>query len=188
MSLSVAWSSLLSVVVVVDLLLTVALLRAVRGKSSPGPAAGRLVRPIPGTRISIEEAANLAPELREIVARGPVLIVLVVPGCTGCQRLRDEFNRIPAPPVPLVALCDPAGNVETGSEYLRSTWAIASVGAVVQESIFTSDALGRPDELPVVALVDDGLVVSSAHRLGDLLQVTDVRDWAGPGPAHSTLV
>lgn len=180
MSVVVAWSGLLTIGLVINLLLTASVLRLLRNRESGGSSAARIARPAPGTELRVDPLWGWPDECQRLL-EGTALVAFVVPGCVGCQILRSEFEKVPVPSVPLVVIADQEREGLSAAAYLADTWAIARLGVAAREPLPTVDQLGRPDELPVIALVRNGTVVASAHRLEHLLQTVRPSDW---GPAH----
>jgi hypothetical protein len=177
---------LLSVLVAVDLLLTVGILRRLRngadGTSGP-PAAS----PRPGHRIDLSLDRKPWPAGAAELLGGTALVVLVVPGCSTCERLHQAIDELEdGVPIPFVALGQSDyEDVETVTRYLAG-WHGATP-LIAPHAFDELDSFERPASYPVVVVLENGRVKASGHRLREvtaaMYQAADQLDPMPPGNA-----
>jgi hypothetical protein len=166
MTVTFAWLCLVTLGLVMNAVLTFAVLNALRRVGRTMTSA-RPVHPFPGTALRADPAWNWPADVDDCL-NGDALVAFVVPGCVGCRVLRAEFDGIGRLPLPLVVIADSIRDGVDPQSYLDETWSIASHAVVSPQPLALTPLLGAPNELPVIAVLEDGRVVASAHRLDDL--------------------
>ncbi len=158
---------LLSVLVAVDLLLTVGILRRLRDGVDAAPAQP-VTTPVRGHRIDLSLDRAPWPTEAERLLGGTVLVVLVVPGCSTCERLHRAIDELEdGVPIPYVVLgqSDYEDDAEV-SAYLAG-WHGATP-LIAPHAFDELDSFGRPASYPVVAVLENGRVLASGHRLREV--------------------
>lgn len=158
---------LLSVLVAVDLLLTVGILRRLRD-GADGLPAQPAASPKPGSRIELSRDGKPWPAEAERLLGGTALVALVVPGCSTCERLHRAIDELEdGVPIPYVVLGQSDyEDAETVSAYLAG-WHGATP-LIAPHAFDELDSFGRPASYPVVAVLENGRVTASGHRLREV--------------------
>ena len=166
MSVLTALGVLLLVLVVVDLGLTVGIVRRLRGDLAP---LRPRTNPERGFRVSLDRDGAEWPAGAAAMLSGHALVAFVAPGCPGCERLRRQIDTAGPPDVPFFVVGDPAlGDPAAVLDHLRSWPATAHL--VAPRSVDTLDSFGHPDTYPTLVLLSDGVVAASGHRLDDVAE------------------
>lgn len=156
---------LLSVLVAVDLLLTVGILRRLRDGADGAPARP-VATPARGHRIELGLDRKPWPVEAERLLGGTALVAMVELGCSTCERLHRAIGELDyGVPIPFVVLGEP-DDLESTTAYL-ATWHGATP-IVAPHPFDELDSFGRPDTYPVIMVVEDGRVTASGHRLHDV--------------------
>ena len=164
MSVLVAVGVLLLVLVLVDLALTVGIIRRLRGTATP--TAPR-VNPPRGFRVRLELDEWPGPAAGMV--SGGALVAFVMKDCPGCERLRRHLDEAGPLPVPLYVIGDPiTGTPADLTDYLAS-WP-ADTRLIAPRPVDLLDSFGRPDTYPTLVLLRDGVVLASGHRLADIAE------------------
>ena len=155
---------LLLVLVLVDLALTVGIIRRLRGDATPlAPRAN----PPRGFRVSLEK--DEWPSRAADIVSGRALVAFVMKDCPGCERLRRQIDQAGPLPVPFYVIGDPiTGAPEDLTDYLAS-WR-ADTRLIAPRPVDLLDSFGRPDTYPTLVLLRDGVVLASGHRLADIAE------------------
>jgi len=158
---------LLSVLVAVDLLLTVGILRRLRD-GADGMPAQPATSPKPGTRIDLSLDRKPWPAEAQRLLSGTALVVLAVPGCSTCERLHRAIDELEyGVPIPFLVLGQgDYDDPETVEAYL-ATWQGATP-LIAPHAFDELDSFGRPASYPVVAVLENGRVTASGHRLREV--------------------
>lgn len=158
---------LLSVLVAVDLLLTVGILRRLRN-GADGTSSQPVTSPAPGHRIELGLDRKPWPAEAERLLSGTALVVLVVPGCSTCDRLHRAIDELDyGVPIPYVVVGQADyEDAETVSAYL-ATWSGATP-LLAPHAFDELDSFGRPASYPVVLVLENGRVTASGHRLREV--------------------
>lgn len=169
MSVLVAIGVLVLVLVVIDLGLTVGIIRRLRTsaiKSTAEESAPRV-----GLRVDLTTDAKPWPAEAHAMVSGLSLAVFVIPECPGCERLQREIEAAGGIDVPMYLIGDPL--VDGNAEYL-SSWTAADVRVIAPVPVHELESFEHPDTLPSIALLSDAVIVASGHRLADVS--TTMRD------------
>ena len=158
---------LLSVLVAVDLLLTVGILRRLRNGADGAPAQP-VTSPAPGHRIDLSLDRKPWPAEAERLLSGTALVALVVPGCSTCERLHRAIDELEdGVPIPYVVMGQSDyEDAETVAAYLAG-WHGATP-LIAPHAFDDLDSFGRPASYPVVVVVENGRVKASGHRLREV--------------------
>jgi hypothetical protein len=158
---------LLAVLVAVDLLLTVGILRRLRN-GADGTPAQPATSPKPGSRIDLSLDREPWPAEAARLLEGTALVVLVVPGCSTCDRLHRAIDELEyGVPIPFVALGQADyEDAESVAAYLAG-WHGATP-LIAPHAFDELDSFGRPASYPVVAVLENGRVTASGHRLHEV--------------------
>jgi hypothetical protein len=159
---------LLSALVAVDLLLTVGILRRLRKGGADGLSSQPATPPAPGSRIDLVADGKPWPAGADRLLGGTALVVLVVPGCSTCERLHRAIDELEdGVPIPFVVLGQSDyDDAEAVAAYL-ATWRGATP-LIAPRAFDELDSFGRPESYPVVAVVENGRVKASGHRLREV--------------------
>ncbi|HEU5268901.1 MAG TPA: hypothetical protein VFU36_03185 [Jatrophihabitans sp.] len=158
---------LLSVLVAVDLLLTVGILRRLRD-GADGVTAQPVISPAVGHRIELSRDRKPWPAGAEQLLSGTALVALVVPGCSTCERLHRAIDELEdGVPIPFVVLgqSDYEDDAEV-SAYLAG-WHGATP-LIAPHAFDDLDSFGRPASYPLVVVIEKGRVTASGHRLREV--------------------
>lgn len=158
---------LLSVLVAVDLLLTVGILRRLRNgaDATAGPPA---IQPAVGHRIDLGLDRQPWPAEAEQVLGGTALVALVLTGCSTCERLHRAVDELEGGvPIPFVVLSQPEPHDPDSVTAYLAGWQGATP-IVAPEAFDDLDSFGRPDSYPVVLVIENGRVTASGHRLHEV--------------------
>lgn len=156
---------LLSVLVAVDLLLTVGILRRLRD-GADGTPARPVATPAQGHRIDLGLDRQPWPAEAERLLGGTALVAMVVLGCSTCERLHRAIGELDyGVPIPFVVLGEPE-EPESTAEYL-ATWEGATP-VVAPHPFDELDSFGRPATYPVIMVIENGRVTASGHRLHEV--------------------
>jgi hypothetical protein len=158
---------LLAVLVAVDLLLTVGILQRLRN-GADGTPARPLATPARGHRIDLGlDRKSWPPEAQSLLG-GTALVALVVLGCSTCERLHRTINELDyGVPIPFVVL----GQAEPEDREATAAYLASWHGAtplIAPHAFDELDSFGRPDNYPVILVVENGQVTASGHRLHDV--------------------
>lgn len=158
---------LLSVLVAVDLLLTVGILRRLRNGAEDMPAQPA-ASPKVGARIDLSLDRKPWPAGAEQLLGGTALVALVVPGCSTCERLHRAIDELEyGVPIPFVVLGQSDyEDAEQVAAYLAG-WHGATP-LIAPHAFDDLDSFGRPSSYPVVAVIENGRVTASGHRLREV--------------------
>ena len=158
---------LLSVLVAVDLLLTVGILRRLRNGADATPAKP-LIAPAPGHRIDLSLDRLPWPAEAEHLLAGTALVALVVPGCSTCERMHRAIDELEdGVPIPFVVLGQSDyEDAEAVADYLAG-WHGATP-LIAPHAFDDLDSFGRPGSYPVVLVLENGRVTASGHRLREV--------------------
>jgi hypothetical protein len=156
---------LLSVLVAVDLLLTVGILRRLRD-GADGTPARPVATPAPGHRIELGLDRQPWPAEAEHMLGGTALVAMVVLGCSTCERVHRAIDELDyGVPIPFMVLGEPE-DLESTTAYL-ATWQGATP-IVAPHTFDELDSFGRPRTYPVIMVIENGRVTASGHRLHDV--------------------
>jgi hypothetical protein len=158
---------LLSVLVAVDLLLTVGILRRLRNGADGAPTPPA-TPPRPGSRIDLSLDRKPWPAEAERLLGGTALVVMVVPGCSTCERLHRAIDDLEyGVPIPYVVLGQSEyDDAEAVVAYLAG-WRGATP-LIAPHAFDELESFGRPTSYPVVAVLENGRVTASGHRLREV--------------------
>ena len=158
---------LLTVLVALDLLLTVGILRRLRDGADGTP--GRPVtRPAVGHRIELGLDRQPWPAEAERLLSGTALVALVLTGCSTCERLHRAIDELDGGvPIPFVVLGQPEPDDPLAPAAYLATWQDATP-IMAPHAFEELDSFGRPDSYPVVLVIENGRVTASGHRLHDV--------------------
>jgi hypothetical protein len=163
-SILLAVCILLSVLVAVDLLLTIGIVRRLKAGASLGGGAGEPpARPRPGHRIDPRVDSVEWDEATAAAITGTGVLILAVSHCSACERLKRELAAHGRLPLPVYVMGDPVDDPAGTAEHLASWPQAAPVRA--PRGYDELDSLERPTVYPVIAVLENGRVVSSGHRL-----------------------
>jgi hypothetical protein len=159
---------LLSVLVAVDLLLTVGILRRLRNGAADGLPPQPATSPKAGSRIDLSLDRKPWPAGAERLLGGTALVAMVVPGCSTCERLHRAIDELEyGVPIPFVVLGQADyEDAETVAAYLAG-WHGATP-MIAPHAFDELDSFGRPASYPVVAVLENGRVTASGHRLREV--------------------
>lgn len=169
MSVLTAIGILVLVLVVIDLVLTIGIIRRLRASGVDSTANESVPRV--GLRVDLTKDAERWPADALGLVSGVSLAVLVLPGCPGCDRLHREIDAAGAVEVPLYLIGDP--QADDSAEYLAS-WQVADVRIIAPVPLHELDSFERPDAFPAIMLLHDGVVVAGGYQLADVAQA--IRD------------
>lgn len=157
---------LLSILVVVDLALTTAIIARLRQGNLGTRRAD--VRPIAGHLIDTASDKSPWPPSAKALTNGRVIVILVSHGCAGCEALRLDLRNYGPLRYPIHAVVD---GVEPGAEQFAhdvSNWDGVTSTHRAPHHLEDLTSFDCPTLVPVVALLIDGLVVTSGFQLKDL--------------------
>ena len=162
-SILLAVCILLSVLVAVDLLLTIGIVRRLKAGASLGGSGEPPARPRPGHRIDPRADPVVWDEAAAAVVTGTAVLILAVSQCAACERLKRELAAHGELPLPVYVMGEPVDDPGRIAEHLAS-WpqAISTMAPLGYDEL---DSLERPTVYPVIAVLENGRVVSSGHRL-----------------------
>lgn len=156
---------LLSVLVAVDLLLTVGILRRLRD-GADGTPTRPVARPARGHRIDLSLDRQPWPAEADRMLNGTALVAMVEVGCSTCERLHRAIGELDyGVPIPFMVLGEP-DDLESTTAYL-ATWQGATP-VVAPHAFDELDSFDRPDTYPVIMVIENGRVTASGHRLHDV--------------------
>ncbi|HEX8082378.1 MAG TPA: hypothetical protein VF557_19380 [Jatrophihabitans sp.] len=158
---------LLSVLVAIDLLLTVGILRRLRDGADGAPARP-VATPARGHRIELGLDRQPWPTEAERLLNGTALVAMVVLGCSTCERLHRAIDELDyGVPIPFLVLGEFDPDDPEGTTAYLATWQGATP-VVAPHAFDELDSFGRPDVYPVIMVVENGRVTASGHRLHDV--------------------
>ncbi|MEP6697914.1 MAG: hypothetical protein ABJA34_13705 [Pseudonocardiales bacterium] len=162
MSVLIAIGVLVLVLVLIDLALTIGIIRKLRTSAA---ASRQDSAPRVGLRVDLTKDAKPWPAEVLGMMSGISLAVFVLPGCPGCDQLRDELQTAGGLDVPMYLIGDPLA--EGNDEYF-GTWPAADVRVLAPVPVHDLNSFEHPDTFPSIALLQDGVVVASGHKLADV--------------------
>lgn len=166
-SVLVAVCILLAVLVAVDLLLTIGILRRLRNGASLGPSGEPPAKPLRGHQVEPWIDPAEWDQLAASAVTGTAVLVLAVPGCSSCERLKREIAAQGELPLPLYVMGQPVDDPAQTAEYLgswpRATALMAPLG------YDEMDSLQRPEVYPTIVVLEGGRVAASGHRLNTVV-------------------
>jgi thiol-disulfide isomerase/thioredoxin len=166
MSLLIAVIAVLAVVTVLNLLLTSAIIRKLRGPGQSGaelPRIGTEIGPFATTAMDGESITDSA------VSTGGTLVVFVSPTCPPCQRLTGELaNRATELPDPTIVFVIDENDQEQARRY-ADAFGPAVLVAVVESHGAAATAFGFGGLTPTLIRVRDGAVAAVGHDLDSVL-------------------
>ena len=166
MSMTTAILVLLSMVTLLNTALIVGIVRRLRNPSTSPLLTP--IRPGPGFTIDLSRDSEQWPSGAHALVAGESLIAFVGPGCPGCESLQAEVRNAGRLDLPLHVIVAPdVADARPDREYLRS-WESAAQTLSAPLPFPALDSFGRPDSIPTLLLVRDGVVLSSARRLRDI--------------------
>jgi thiol-disulfide isomerase/thioredoxin len=170
MELLVLGGAVLAVLVMLNLLLTFALIRRVRVLQemvSKGPARDPAL-PQPGDAVGAFQAATPEGGLLtdEALRSGVNLVGFFTTGCHPCATVRAQLLESP-PKLPLMAFVEGRADDPAARELGTSLSAIARV-AYITEADSVAKAF-RSAGYPTLIRVENGTVAAAGHQLGDVL-------------------
>jgi len=163
--------AVLAVLVVLNLLLTFALigrLRALQEAVSQLPAARDPALPQPGDPVGPFQATTQGGESvsDSALRAGVTLVGFFTPGCRPCTTVREQLLASP-PAVPMLAF------VEGGPEDEASRTLAAALGQVARVAYMAEDdsvaKAFRQAGYPTLVRVEDGVVAAAGHHLHEVL-------------------
>ena len=152
---------LVSVLVAVDLLLTVGILRKLRDGASLGLPPEPPAKPRRGHRIDPRRDPVEWDETAAAAVTGTAVLVLTVPGCSACERLKREITAHGELPLAMYVMGQPVDDPVRTADYLASWQATAVMAPMGYDEL---ESLERPEVYPVIAVLENGRVVASGHR------------------------
>ncbi|NMO15717.1 thioredoxin family protein [Pyxidicoccus fallax] len=170
MELLVLGGAVLAVMVVLNLLLTFALVRRVRAlqdRVSNVPARDPAL-PQPGDAVGAFQAATPEGGLLtdEALRSGVNLVGFFTTGCHPCATLRAQLLESP-PRLPLMAFVEGHEDDPAARELGAALGAIARVAFITETDSVTKAF--RPAGYPTLIRVENGTVAASGHQLRDVL-------------------
>ena len=167
MAVRTAVCILLSVLVAVDLLLTVGILRRLRNGADGAPARP-VATPAAGHRIDLSLDRDPWPDEAQSLLGGTALVAMVVLGCSTCERLHRAIDELDyGVPIPFVVLGQAEPEEREATAAYLATWRGATP-LIAPRAFDELDSLGRPDTYPVIMVIENGRVTASGHRLHDV--------------------
>ncbi|MDQ2838448.1 MAG: hypothetical protein M3Y42_09470 [Actinomycetota bacterium] len=167
MAILTAVGILLSVLIALDLLLTVGILRRLRNGADGVPTKPTAV-PVQGHRIDLSLDGLPWPDGAAAALAGTALVAMVVPGCSTCERLHRAIDELDyGVPIPFIAL----GQTEPEDAAVTAGYLASWQGAtpiVAPRAFDELDSFGRPDRYPVIMVVENGRVAASGYRLHEV--------------------
>lgn len=177
-----AIDALVLLVLAIDLLLTAGIIRRLREPGSRDIDVRRATSPVPGFTVDIGKDEGRWDPAATAMLTGVALVAFVVPGCIGCERLRQEIDTLTQLPAPLFVVGDPVATASPeGLRYLES-WSAATARLIAPTRLDALVSFDGPNEFPTVLLLDGARVVASGHRLREVLPAVA----QGPTDARST--
>lgn len=167
MSVHIAIDSLLLVLLLLDLVLSYAIIRKLRSLDRGHAAVELNISPSVGLTIDPSRDSLQWSSTQLEMLQGDQLVVLAVPECSGCAALRREMENIGTFPVPLWVLIEPGVEDALATEFLAG-WAFAKRRLASPDQFHLMVSLERPVATPVVMLLRDGVVVSRSHYYRDI--------------------
>ena len=160
---------LLSVLVAVDLLLTIGIVRRLKAGAALGGSGEPPAKPRAGHRIDPRMDPIEWDPAAAAAVTGTGVLILAVTQCAACERLKRELAAHGELPLPIYvrgeAVDDPAHRAEHLASWPQATPVMAPRG------YDELDSLERPTVYPVIAVLENGRVVSSGHRLNAVVAV-----------------
>jgi hypothetical protein len=168
-SLVLASVALLAVLVVLNLALTLAMVRRLRdlqAGTTPSPHLPE-VGMRPGellARSADGDGFDAMTFGRQSNGRG--LLAVVSPGCASCRQLLDALESFDADTARTVVVVGDGSHPETRG-LLEAASRVARSGLVSETQLLS--CLGPVDAFPTLLRVEDGRVTAAGHRLNDVL-------------------
>jgi hypothetical protein len=159
--------ALLAVFVVVNLILTIGLIRRIRTMAQEGSSAPEIAsKPQPGKRLG--HFAVTTSEGRRFTERdlatGSHLVAFLSPTCPSCRAIKDQMAAGLAGES-MVVFIAAFGDEQVAAEMVRALTPVAVTTLMADES--AAEAFGS-SAFPTLVRVVDGVITESGHRIDDL--------------------
>jgi len=168
MTTATAIELLLSVLVAIDLILTVGIVRRLRAVGGQlGPLRPPPTDPQVGHHVDLLRDPAAWPAEAASMTEGLVLAAFVYPDCSGCDRLHRQVDAFGELPVPFFLLGDPFANDRDEVLDYLGTWPQARP-ILVPSTFDTLVSFARPSVTPTMVLLHDGVVLATGNHLDDV--------------------
>lgn len=166
MSILVAVVILLTLLVTIDLALTVGIVRRLRADGAPAPASPPVLPP----GYAVEPHRDDTPWPAELlqVLTGDWLVVLTMRGCRSCDTVRRELSARRPLGLPACVLVDPATGTPSELAEFLSRWEVDMARVAPSEFDVMLSIGGGAPSYPALILLRDGRVVESGARVRHL--------------------
>lgn len=170
MSMWVAVDIAIAIVLVVNLLLTVAIVRRLRTGTIGAREAD--LRPQPGFKVELDRDEGDWPLAAQRILSGVVAVAFVSPRCEGCEKIRTELNRADATGYPLYLIVN--GDDQRANEFMEELeeWPHVSGVYASPGPANVLNSFDSPQFVPTVVLLANGRVVACSYRLQDIPGLT----------------
>lgn len=165
MTMTAAYIILLTVIELLQLALTVGIIRRLRATGGgTGPVSSVVIDPSPGWVIDLSADEDSWPVEADAMLQGTTLVALVLHGCPACKQLRWDLEKRQELAVPLYVI----GEWDDETNDALASWPHATQSFARPKPLDELPSFDHPSALPALLALQNGVVVAAGYRLIDV--------------------